>query len=703
MAGRAMIPVLIMLQLCLIQSSYGKCWVKNQTATSQGSINWQETTINFDEMLLSILQYIRLVKEQLWFREGNLVVTQKQDISCSLMSAGFDVDKLQDQQFANVTVPLLTSIYVLDQQILFTAQDTMHLVSKSDFSSLVQHLNLENRIDPTKHHRVVFIKTHQANILTNYNRDDILACDMDSFGSNLQHALNRLIGNLNLIWLQTISVADILKLDTSLNTFKNCLNLPDYNLDLILLVPAENFEFCIRGAFPTTKTISKRDISLASLIFGDGQQILNVQNSLHDTIQAYNSNFEKVQKHEQLSYENIMALRSNFENLAEQEIQHQVFIRELYFLTNQQHQQMKFSLVKQQQILALSDLLHTSLITEQLDLIQRAIMQDNTCSTLICEADITSQVVNNNIVIHRQIVQLEPKIIMTLRCEAYSHYQVSTFHNTEVFPSGSRQLLVQGRVTSSRDLENNTLVNQELRPIRSNEKIFQQFFDINHEKIQCLEDLSFVLNGKTRHCQLLEVLTLHSDFKLEYNNQILTRQQLLSKSQSLASSWMNDFQFDNLPSTHLDQSVPDQVVFHPLLDSIILNPAGTYNVTNVSLISGSSLFLILLCCLACCYKFPAYRESSWNFVQKMGTNLYNCVTTKRCRTIRENKALKKEVDKKRSQIVQNLNDIELFQRQINIQGTHRSNSTPALDNVEGRRNLGVTFHPTASLSSLQEL
>ena len=186
MAGRSKtIPALIML-LSLIQSSHGECWVKNQTATSQGSINWQETTINFDEMLLSILQYTKLVQEQLWFSEGNLVVTQKHDVSCSLMSAGFDIDNLQNQMFANVTVPLLTSIYVLDQQILFTAQDTMHLVSKNDFSSLVQHLNLQDRIDPKKNHRVVFIKTHRESILTNYNQADNLACNMDSFGSNLQ-------------------------------------------------------------------------------------------------------------------------------------------------------------------------------------------------------------------------------------------------------------------------------------------------------------------------------------------------------------------------------------------------------------------------------------------------------------------------------------------------------------------------------------
>lgn len=701
MAGRSIdIPVLIMLLLSLIQSSHGECWVQNQTATSQGSIIWQETTINFDEMLLSILQYTKLVREQLWFSEGNLVVTQKQDVSCSLMSAGFDIDKLQNQQFANVTVPLLTSVYVLDQQILFTAQDTMHLVSKSDFSSLVQHLNLEDRIDNKKHHRVVFIKTHQENILTNYNQADNLACNMDSFGSNLQHALNRLIGNLNLTWLRTISVAKILNLDTSLTTFKNCLNLPDYSLDLLLLVPAENFDFCIRGAFPSSKVISKRDISLASLIFGDGQQILNVQNSLHNTIQAYNSNFDKVQEHEKLSYENILALKSSFENLAEQETQHQVFIRELYFLTNQQHQKMKFSLVKQQQIMALSDLLHTSLIDERLDLIQRSIMQDNTCSTLVCEADITSEVVNDNIIIHRQIIHLEPKTILTLKCEAYSHYQVSTWHNTEVFPSGSRQLLVLGRVTSSQDLKNNTLVNQELRPIKPNEKIFQVFFDISYEKIQCLEELSFDLNGKSIHCQLLEVLTLHNDFKLEYNNQVLTKQGLISKSQTLASSWMNDFEFDNLPATHLEQSAPDQVVFHPIIDSIVLTPAGTYDSTNISVISGTTILLIALFCLGCCYKSQSYREGSWNFLQKMGTSIYHCFTTKRCRTIRENKALQKECDKKRKQIVKNLNDIELFQRTINSQGTHLSSSTPALDSVDRR---GVTYHPTASLTSLQEL
>ena len=700
MPGRSKTTHVLITLLFLINSNHGECWIKKQTATSKGSVTWQETTIDFDKMLLSILQYTKLVQEQLWFNEGNLVVTQKHDISCSLMSTGFDIDKLQNQMFANVTVPLLTSVYVLDQQILFAAQNTMHLVSKNDFSSLVQHLNLQDRIDPKKNHRVVFIKTHQESILTNYNQADNLACHMDSFGSNLQHALNRLIGNLNLTWLRAISVAKILNLDTSLTTFKNCLGLPDYSLDFLLLVPAENFDFCVRGAFPSSKVISKRDISLASLVFGDGQEILNVQRSLHNTIEAYNSNFEKVQEHEKLSYENILALKSSFENVAEQETQDRVFIRELYFLTNQQSQRMKFSLVKFQQIIALADILHTSLVDEQLDLIHRSILQANICSTLVCEADITSQVVDKNIIVHRQIIQLEPKTIMTLKCEAYSHFQVSTWHNTEVFPSGSQQLLVRGRVTSSQDLKNNTLINQDLRPIKPEERIFKVFFDIGHDKIQCLTDLNFNLNGKSLHCQLLEVITLHHDFKLDYNNQVLTKQGLLSKSQTLASSWMQDFAFDNLPATHLEQDTPDQAIFHPIIDSIVLTPAGTYDSTNITLMSGTTIFLIAFCCLGCCYKFQSYREGSWNLLKKMGTSIYNCFTTQRCRTIKENRALQKECDRKREQIVKNLNDIELFQRTINSQGTHLSSSTPALDGVDRR---GVTFHPSASLTSLQEL
>ena len=215
-----------------------------------------------------------------------------------------------------------------------------------------------------------------------------------------------------------------------------------------------------------------------------------------------------------------------------------------------------------------------------------------------------------------------------------------------------------------------------------------------------MTEINFNLNGKSLHCQLLEVLTLHHNFKLDYKNQVLTKQALLSKSQTLASSWMQDFAFDNLPATHLEQDTPDQAIFHPLIDSIVLTPAGTYDSTNITLISGTTIFLIVLCCLGCCYKFQSYREGSWNLLQKMGTSIYHCFTTQRCRTIKENKALQKECDRKRNQIVKNLNDIELFQRTINSQGTHLSSSTPALDGVDRR---GVTFHPSASLTSLQEL
>ena len=176
-----------------------------------------------------------------------------------------------------------------------------------------------------------------------------------------------------------------------------------------------------------------------------------------------------------------------------------------------------------------------------------------------------------------------------------------------------------------------------------------------------MEELNFKLNGKLIHCKLLEVLNLHHDFKLDYNNQVLTKQSLLSKSQTLASSWMQDFALDNLPATHLDEDTPDQAIFHPIIDSILLTPAGTYNSTNITLISGSTIFLIAICCLGCCYKFKSYREGSWKLLQTMGTRIYHCFTTQRCRTVKENKALQKECERKREQIVKNLKDIELFQ------------------------------------------
>ena len=143
----------------------------------------------------------------------------------------------------------------------------------------------------------------------------------------------------------------------------------------MLLTDSANFEFCSRGIFqlyrPEKRTLEKKDIGVGSLVFGNGREILNLENNLQGAITSLNQNFKKLEQFDNEMVSNIRILQQNLANIGDVEQYLEEKFVELEMKMYQKHQHFKFLFIKTQQVYALGDILKHSLIEEQLDLLQK--------------------------------------------------------------------------------------------------------------------------------------------------------------------------------------------------------------------------------------------------------------------------------------------------------------------------------------------
>ena len=101
---------LVLSQTCNVNS---QCQTETQTSTVTQSHYWEEDIINLEQMMKSLLDYIRLVREQIWLFDRGVVITQTNDRSCALLSEGVDLDQLNANITKNWSLPMLTSVLIV--------------------------------------------------------------------------------------------------------------------------------------------------------------------------------------------------------------------------------------------------------------------------------------------------------------------------------------------------------------------------------------------------------------------------------------------------------------------------------------------------------------------------------------------------------------------------------------------------------------
>ena len=81
-----------------------QCQTEKQTSTNDESQYWEEEIINLEHMMKSLLDYIRLVREQIWLFDRGVVITQTNDKSCALLADGIDLDQINTKTLRRLVI-----------------------------------------------------------------------------------------------------------------------------------------------------------------------------------------------------------------------------------------------------------------------------------------------------------------------------------------------------------------------------------------------------------------------------------------------------------------------------------------------------------------------------------------------------------------------------------------------------------------------
>ena len=107
--------------------------------------------------------------------------------------------------------------------------------------------------------------------------------------------------------------------------------------------------------------------------------------------------------------------------------------------------------------------------------------------------------------------------------------------------------------------------------------------------LQCLTKVEFVLDGHPTSCFELQAIELSPNFQIEYQSHILSEEHTTGHSNMIQSSWLNEYSFDNLPKSILQEDDQNQSIIHPVLDALVLSPAGQVSIEKVSLLTFGTM------------------------------------------------------------------------------------------------------------------
>ena len=149
-------------------------------------------------------------------------------------------------------------------------------------------------------------------------------------------------------------------------------------------------------------------------------------------------------------------------------------------------------------------------------MISRSIFHRNFCSVDACETDIYSQSSGNKIIVHRELLLLEPSQDLHIQCKAASPSHVSIFYNQVGQRVGVNTIILDSKIINENSLKNSSFVNEDLRVIQTTE-IFLASFIIFDRHIQCLKETKLILNKVPTACHEMQVINLNNGFDIEAN------------------------------------------------------------------------------------------------------------------------------------------------------------------------------------------
>merc|ERR1712237_198833 len=391
----------------------------------------------------------------------------------------------------------------------------------------------------------------------------------------------------------------------------------------------------------------RHSANLLSFLLGDGKQMNEIEQTLKDSIDHYNANFQKLKVFDDQIVDTFQTMDKEITNLENLEIHLQDKIAEINRFTKMNDIKMQYLLVKLQHASALHRLLTESKLLQNLGLLERALFSANQCTISTCEINISAELIGSKVLIHREILELKPVMKFLVSCRAVSTSTVPQLHNQLAEQTQSGDFLIGTQIYTPELLSNASVVNGQARLLTISEKLLGSFHHYQSSvinKIQCLKHLQFTLNDRELDCIELQIFELPEEFILQANGEELRSQKLVEARQRVAVGWIREYEFSNIDLLP-EEKEPRLTILHPVIERFFYEETGQLNIQNTSLVGTGMFLLIAIIIGPCCWKVACFREGTFSMIKKIHSALYELCTTERFRLKKENDQLKKKINK----------------------------------------------------------
>ena len=303
-------------------------------------------------------------------------------------------------------------------------------------------------------------------------------------------------------------------------TFESCIGTPG-DFESLLGVSTDRFQHCLTSCFSTEEDERSKRSSWLGFLLSDGAQVDALSSSLSETINSYNTNFNKIQDIDKKLIIKFNELALKLSDMSSTEHLFRDLILSIQIQQQQDKNRQIYLNLKSHHMTAILNMLEKSTLHEEIDIIQRSLFHQNQCGLVFCETDIFSRREQGKIVVHRELLKLAPSMDLYVQCKALSPTHVSQYHNTVGQNAGPDKIVLLGKVIQIASLSNTTFVNLNTRMIKSSEKFLDNFI-IFQRNLQCLIPTTIILNKVEQSCRVLQVLKLEDGFELEANSKTLT-------------------------------------------------------------------------------------------------------------------------------------------------------------------------------------
>ena len=573
-----------------------------------------------------------------------------------MLGKGFGLDFLTTQGLALVgSVPLLTNIIrISEDRFVVPNQNVPAHLNMSQLQTLLSHLDIQLTISKDSPPQLFIRKDDDKQLhLESFSPLGPSSCKLGPVVNNIFHGLQNTLQMLEGVYVEIENIIRFFGSEHLYSNLSSCLQVSNITLSVLMKTDDKDLEYCISRLANTTSPRIVRRSTMLGWLFGSGQQLDQIEHSLMDSIEHYNTNFEKISAFDREVVQSFDRLEKDISSLVEIEAKLQDRVGDLQVQTKLMEIQTQYLLNRLQHENTLNRLLLESRMLENIKLLSRSLFGANECHLSLCESSISPEILSNDVVkIHREIVSLVPTTMAMISCLATKGAAIPYLHNQLADITTQSKVLVDNKLYSSSDLLNTTVVNERLHPLPQKDislNMFHHFSNNSQMYLQCLSEGEYRVDNEPAHCSLMKYFKLEENHVIEANGQTLRSHMLVQKSHHVRTQWLNSFTFSNVDK--LDIPPPEQFTFlHPSLESIFLTPAGQVHIAHTSYFFTIIFVITLLGVSFCCYKSPACRNGFISKITKLKEKAYITLTSKEYRDNKELEDLNNKVNTNWQQI-----------------------------------------------------